>query len=89
MPRRNAKIISIKPVSIRIGDQISVKGYFQDVKITRTGIVKERYVDGYSGTTAYLTAAGVTLMEQYKDGTTDLAKVQVFLLNRQPDLTLF
>lgn len=89
MSRRVSHIIPIKPISIRIGDQINVKGYWHDVKLTRTGVVAKRDVDAVNGTTSYLTAQGVRIVEQYRDGTCDLAKVQVFLLNRQPDPTLF
>jgi len=87
--RRQPKIISIKPVSIRIGDRINVKGMYQDAEIKRTGLVAKRDVSGITGTTTWLTAGGITLLEQYRDGTCDLAKAHVYLLNRAPDLTLF
>lgn len=89
MTRRNPKLITIKPVSIRIGDEISVTGYYFDAKITRTGTVSKRDVSPYSGTTTYTTAHGVTLIEVYKDGTSDLRTPKVLLRNRNPDPTLF
>jgi hypothetical protein len=89
MTKRNPKLINIKPISIRIGDEVSVTGYYYDAKITRTGTVVKRDVNAYSGTTDYSTAQGVTLLSVYKDGTADLRDPKVLLRNRNPDPTLF
>lgn len=89
MSRRVPKLITIKPVSIRIGDEISVSGMYFDTKTTKTGTVAKRDVNPYSGTTSYMTAQGVTLLEVYKDGTCNVRNVKVLLRNRDPEPTLF
>lgn len=91
MSRSTPPIRTLKASSIRIGDTLRITGKINDMEITRVGVVKKR--DITSSGTDYLTASGMVLVSEFRDGTHDLVACKISLLStsaaRPTTTTLF